>query len=260
MINLENPIVIILGLVGALFSVTGLAMYYKPPKEINAGYGYRTPRAMKGQQSWDFAQKLSSKYMIVLGVLCLFLAFIALFIHSKQIHSLPIGLGLPLVVILGGCIFMFFKVEKELKEKFNTQFTTSEKSYNKSIFLAPLIPLMVCGLVIWGTNRENKIVLHENAIEIQHTYGEIIPFSNIKNIELVNRLPKIKRRKNGSVGANTLKGNFETYTGNVKLILNGKKNRPFLKIEKHEGETVYFSYKEDSVEPIFQELKQKIAL
>ncbi len=34
-----------------------------PPKKINAIYGYRTPRSMRNQEAWDFANKYSSELM-----------------------------------------------------------------------------------------------------------------------------------------------------------------------------------------------------
>lgn len=257
MINLENPITYILGSTGALFGIFGLILYYFPPKSINYIYGYRTLRSMKDQETWDYAQKLAGKWMTTVGIAFLIIALIAALIVTKRL-SLPVGLVLPLSTLIGGCILMFIKVERKLKEKFDTNFTEDEKSFNKSMLWAPLIPIAIASIVFWSTHRENKVVFHETSIEITHTYGEIIPFDNIKNVRLVNWLPKIKRKINGAATKQNLKGMFLSSEGKIKLIINDKHNTPFLKIEKYKGSTVYFSFKEDAVTPIFKTLKTKI--
>ena len=35
----------------------GKAFMKNPPREINPGFGYRTPRSSKNQDTWDFAQR-----------------------------------------------------------------------------------------------------------------------------------------------------------------------------------------------------------
>ena len=35
----------------------GKAFMKNPPREINPGFGYRTPRSSKNQNTWDFAQR-----------------------------------------------------------------------------------------------------------------------------------------------------------------------------------------------------------
>jgi uncharacterized membrane protein len=43
--------------------VIGYLFYRFPPKKINPLYGYRTPRSMRSQEAWDFANKYSSALM-----------------------------------------------------------------------------------------------------------------------------------------------------------------------------------------------------
>ena len=51
-----NPWTIVLVLTGLLFALSGFILKKYPPKSINWFYGYRTRRAMKGQDQWDFAR------------------------------------------------------------------------------------------------------------------------------------------------------------------------------------------------------------
>jgi len=59
-------------IIGFVIIIAGLIQLIFPPKKINNIYGYRTPRSMKNIEGWNFAQKLSAKLMISIGViLCL---------------------------------------------------------------------------------------------------------------------------------------------------------------------------------------------
>ena len=76
---LFNPLFITLGSCGLIFMVMGYIMHKKPPKEINGLYGYRTPRAMKNEKIWDYAQVYSAKVMMKYGGYFLLLCLDTLF-------------------------------------------------------------------------------------------------------------------------------------------------------------------------------------
>ena len=54
---LANRVGIVSFLTGIILIIYGLIMMKFPPKEINLFFGYRTERARKNQEVWDFAQK-----------------------------------------------------------------------------------------------------------------------------------------------------------------------------------------------------------
>lgn len=45
----------------------GLLFIYKPPKQINSLYGYRTSMSKKNQETWDFAHQYCGKLWWILG-------------------------------------------------------------------------------------------------------------------------------------------------------------------------------------------------
>jgi uncharacterized membrane protein len=85
-----------------------------PPQKINHLYGYRTPKSMKSQKHWDFAQKTASKKIIIYGVYFLFISFAGLFmpLHNNYLALLAIAV----VIILS--ILFIIDVEIALKKKF----------------------------------------------------------------------------------------------------------------------------------------------
>ena len=57
-----------------VFYISGYIMLKWPPKYPNAFYGYRTPSAMKDEDSWGFAQSYSAQIMKITGVAGLILS------------------------------------------------------------------------------------------------------------------------------------------------------------------------------------------
>lgn len=58
--------------VGPLMLVLAFLFKQFPPKKINHWYGYRTPRSMRSQEAWDFANRYSSTALVIIsGLTCL---------------------------------------------------------------------------------------------------------------------------------------------------------------------------------------------
>lgn len=111
----ENPLFLIPFLSGFVFFIAGIIMMKYPPKKINSFYGYRTPKSMKSQEQWDFAQKFSSKLMVKYGIgLCL-LSLLAFFLKISE--GAAIGISLGFLILLA--ITLIIQVEKALKNNFS---------------------------------------------------------------------------------------------------------------------------------------------
>lgn len=58
-------------LIPFVFLILGAAFWKYPPKTISNSFGYRTRRSKQSLEAWEVAQKLSGKYLCILGVLLL---------------------------------------------------------------------------------------------------------------------------------------------------------------------------------------------
>lgn len=70
-------------LIPGIMTFFGREFMKNPPKEINPGYGYRTPRSSKNQDTWDFAQRRMGE------------------VWYKAGRALLIPSALPLLFVLG---------------------------------------------------------------------------------------------------------------------------------------------------------------
>jgi uncharacterized membrane protein len=98
------------------FLLAGLILYLFPPKKINRFYGYRTPRSMKNQANWDYAQKIGGKYMMLFGVVIFItqtsFGFLLSYLGIKQDLTIPFQLGIMILLL----ILMLVISERKLKQ------------------------------------------------------------------------------------------------------------------------------------------------
>ena len=82
--------------------------------------GYRTKRSMQNQDTWDFAQKYSSKISLYMFFPSLILAIVIMpTMISKPIDRIGwIGLGITIIQMMSFIVIMIF-TEKALKRTFD---------------------------------------------------------------------------------------------------------------------------------------------
>jgi uncharacterized membrane protein len=76
-----------------LMLLLSLYFIYYPPKGINSLYGYRTFRSMKNQENWNFANKLSAKYMLINTLVGFAIFVISFFLLRHKISVTAMILG-----------------------------------------------------------------------------------------------------------------------------------------------------------------------
>lgn len=101
-------------LCGIIFLVAGFIFLKYPPKKINSLYGYRTPRSMKSQERWDFAQDYAAKEMMNLGFFLGISSFMGKFLEMEEDTRIWVGLAMTIFMV----IVLILRVEKALNEKF----------------------------------------------------------------------------------------------------------------------------------------------
>lgn len=101
---------------GLIFVIAGFVLKRYPPKHINSLYGHRTKKSMKNQKTWDFAQIYASKQISKAGAILILLSLLGT-IYTPKIE---IALLLSIVILIAVVIFMVYRVEKKLKDKFES--------------------------------------------------------------------------------------------------------------------------------------------
>ena len=104
------------------------------------------------------------------------------------------------------------------------------------------------------SNRSSKIEVGEETVSISGMYGRDIPVSEIVSVELLEKLPPVRMRTNGSSTGKILKGHF--------LLANGEKCMMFIRreapyIELRTTDNLYYlnGVNEEETETLYQQLK-----
>ncbi len=98
---------------GPIILVISFIFMKFPPKKINGLYGYRTPRSMKDQDSWDFANAYCSRLMFKSSLaVCIFQLICFILLPTF------ISVIIASVTTLIGVIAAIPMTESQLRKKF----------------------------------------------------------------------------------------------------------------------------------------------
>lgn len=94
-----------------LVVVSGLYFVFRPRR--NGIFGYRTPRSFKSEQTWAYANRLASKFMLILGITGVFGAYLASYFNFNPVIVHLVTLGLIIVLIFVVEILLHRKFDEE---------------------------------------------------------------------------------------------------------------------------------------------------
>jgi hypothetical protein len=117
--------------------------------------------------------------------------------------------------------------------------------------------LILVAVLMFFSSQPTKVTFIDDGVQIHGMYGDIYTWDSIKIVKLMEELPTIELRTNGSALGPNLKGYFKTKElGSVKLFVNTKKP-PFIYLETDEGITIFNMGSEDETQEIFGEILSK---
>lgn len=115
--------------------------------------------------------------------------------------------------------------------------------------------MVIAALTLALSFRPTRITVGEEAIKISGMYGREIPVSDIVSVDLLDEMPPIAMRTNGSDTGNQAKGHFR-FSNGEKCMLFIHKKAPYIQLRTTDN-LYYLNYsdKEKTVE-LFESLKE----
>lgn len=102
---------------------------------------------------------------------------------------------------------------------------------------------------------EDKLLVGDNAIILEGSYGAELQAGDIRNVSLVDNLPPIAMKSNGFALGAIRKGYFRTRDGEtVKLILNSNQ-MPCIQITLTTGEKIYYTAADVAAETVYDQIR-----
>jgi uncharacterized membrane protein len=113
---LTSPFTLTNLLTGLFFVIFGFFYYNYPPKNINTISGYRTSASMRSQQTWDAANRYSSRIMFIVGIILFILGILSIFITFFQNLHVLVGVGVTILAAFSIFLFTEEYLDKEFDE------------------------------------------------------------------------------------------------------------------------------------------------
>lgn len=113
--------VLIILLIGLIFTIMGYIFLKWPPKRINPIYGYRSRRSMRSQAAWDASQVYSARLMRTAGLGVLALSIPIWLTSGVELQYVPMGwvIILPLLASIVPAAVIIIQTENYLKTHFD---------------------------------------------------------------------------------------------------------------------------------------------
>lgn len=115
----------------AVMEISGLIMMLHPPKTRNVLFGYRTPRSLRSQETWDFANYYGGTLYVYLGFYITAATLLTdLILKMVKADGSTTATAIIVLVLLQALCFVFplFFVETKLKSHFDSEGRRIESS------------------------------------------------------------------------------------------------------------------------------------
>lgn len=123
-----------------------------------------------------------------------------------------------------------------------------------------VVVLVFVGVLLFFSSRSTEVGILEEGVEIKGMYGDMFEWESIRSVELIEELPNIEMRTNGSALGSKLKGHFiTTELGSVRLFVDASMS-PFVLLDTDEGIVIFNVEDVRETEEIFREIVDKRGL
>ena len=141
---------------------------------------------------------------------------------------------------------------------------TGEGVYGPRLEKAPKIALVILGLtmafvvvIIAMSSRPQQIMVGEDSVRISGMYGREIPVADIVSVELLEKLPHIKMRTNGSSTGKYSKGHFLLEDDEKCMLFVRHKMPPYIELRTSDNLYYLNGATEGETMRLFEALKEK---
>lgn len=239
-------------MIGAILFLMGLAVHRFRWYFLISGYNTMN-KEKKANVDVESLGKLMGMYGYLNGVV-FFLVGILYGLNIK------IGGAMAFAIFIISTGYLLVKAQKYDHNLFD-----ENGKFIKSAKKELIIPLVIVSVVLVGVGilmvfsvQPTKLTYLDEGLEIHGMYGETYAWVDIEKVELIDSLPKIEMRTNGSGVGSHLKGYFRTTEyGKVKLFVNAETS-PFVYFTV-EGSKVIFNLDDPiKTEEAYKEIQKRL--
>jgi TRAP-type C4-dicarboxylate transport system permease small subunit len=238
--------------IGAFFIAIGLAVHVFKWYFLIAGYNTMS-KEKKANVDTEGLGRLMGVYSYVNG---------GVLIVMGALHAFGLKPALtPVIFIFGiSTVFLLIRAQKYDGNIYDKNGKLIEGAWKQ--FALPVgtvvITIIFVAFLMFFSSQETKVTFHEEGLQIHGMYGDIYNWESIETVKLMEELPTIEMRTNGSALGSNLKGHFRTTElDSVKLFVNTQKSL-YIYLETDEGVIIFNMKNEDETQEVFEEILRTI--
>ena len=120
-----------------------------------------------------------------------------------------------------------------------------------------IVTLIGVSTLLYFSLQPTNITITDNTLKINGLYGETVAFESIEQVTLLDQLPEISMRTNGSAIGSQLKGHFKFKNGmKAKLFVDSSKP-PFISFVSNDLRIIFNLDTKEETENLFEQLQSK---
>lgn len=235
-------------IIGGFFIAIGLAIHVFKWYFLISGYNTML-KEKKANVDIKSIGRLMGIYSYVNGGVFIIIGILNFF-------KLKIGMS-PIIIFFSiSTVYLLIKAQKydgNIYDENGKLRKGKAKQLAVPIGVTVVILIFVAALMFFSL-QPTKVTFLEEGVQIHGMYGEVYYWESIKSVELMEELPNIEMRTNGSALDSNLKGHFRTTEfGSIKLFVNAKKP-PYIYLKTENGITIFNMENKDNTEGIYEEI------
>lgn len=234
----------------ALFIFLGFAIHKLQWHFLISGYNMMSAEE-KQYVNIDKLSRLMAGY-------CYFLAFIFSVIGLLSWYDLDQYTTPFIIVIVLSTIVIVIKAQKYHVHVPNNeqQIPSSKKTRAKLPLIITVVTLIGVSIMLYFSLQQTTITLVDDTLSFSGMYGEDIQRSSIEEIYLLDELPAIKARTNGSAVGAQLKGHFKLKDNTKVKLFVDKSKPPFIAIHTRDQQMIFNLDTADATHAMYEQLIQ----
>lgn len=168
---------------------------------------------------------------------------------------------LPIIIFFSiSTVYTLIKAQKYDGNMYDENGKLREGAWKQLVFTGGFGSVVIIFIIVmlFFSSQPAKVTFIDNGVQIHGMYGGVFEWDAIKDVKMIEELPAIGRRTNGSALGSNLKGYFMTEElGSVKLLVNTQKP-PFIYLETDNGIVIFNTATENETQKIFDEMLNKV--
>ncbi|NLO75885.1 MAG: DUF3784 domain-containing protein [Clostridia bacterium] len=239
-------------ILAVIFLLLGLAIHVFKWYFLISGYNLMSKQKKENVDTQGLGK--------LMGYYCYFNTIIFLLLGVAHALELKIVMTIAFILFSLSTIYVLLKAPR-----YDGNIYDKDGKLRPGAFKKAAIPLIMTGAILIGVAilmiysvQPTKISISDEGLQIYGMYGALYTWDSIEDVELLESLPEIKVRTNGSAVGSHLKGHFRTTElGAVKLFVNSKIS-PFVYL-KCKGKDVIFNLPQsEETKAAYQEIVKRL--